>query len=224
MGTYKDLTGQKFGRLTVIKDVGRDKWGSVRWECVCECGGVVTVPRYKLWSGYTKSCGCLNKDSIQIGAKKTEQNYFLSQLKYNAKKRGYPVTASDEELLRLAENNCAYCGVPPKRHDGAKRKNKGKSKHKGYNTDPSYYDAEPWYANGIDRVDNSRGYEPGNIVACCETCNRAKLEKSAADFIAHCRMVVEHQLTKVVQLPPPNQPRQHDVPEDGEVEELGMVG
>ena len=66
MGVIRDLTGQKFGRLLVIREVetpegkdGKKRW----WLCKCDCGN------YKIASAYTlinkkgtKSCGCLIKE------------------------------------------------------------------------------------------------------------------------------------------------------------------
>lgn len=57
----KDLTGQKFSRLTAIKMVGKENH-RVIWECVCECGNKCKVQSTSLISGNTKSCGCLSKD------------------------------------------------------------------------------------------------------------------------------------------------------------------
>ena len=58
----EDLTGQRFGRLTVIKrDEDRvDKHGrhTAMWVCKCECGTIKTVAGGHLKSGHTKSCGC----------------------------------------------------------------------------------------------------------------------------------------------------------------------
>lgn len=61
MGLRIDLTGKKFGRLTVIKENGR-RHGEVCWECKCECGNVVTVPSYTLRIGETQSCGCYQRE------------------------------------------------------------------------------------------------------------------------------------------------------------------
>ena len=58
----KDLTGQKFERLTAIKIAGRIR-RSVLWECKCECGNICFVESYNLTSGHTKSCGCLKSIS-----------------------------------------------------------------------------------------------------------------------------------------------------------------
>lgn len=53
----KDLTGQRFGRLTVIRY--HDKLnGHFRWECACDCGTVKIVSGHSLKGG-ARSCGCL---------------------------------------------------------------------------------------------------------------------------------------------------------------------
>jgi len=65
MGKRIDLTGQRFGRLEVIHDAGRDKQNSANWKCCCECGNNIVVSSHSLRSGNTKSCGCLQKDIIK---------------------------------------------------------------------------------------------------------------------------------------------------------------
>ena len=56
----KDLTGQKFGYLTVIKDSGkRDANGTVKWQCKCDCGNYHLVATTNLINGNTVSCGCV---------------------------------------------------------------------------------------------------------------------------------------------------------------------
>lgn len=54
-----DLTGKKFGRLTVIEDTGKRKNGQVVWLCKCECGNETEVRSQHLKSNMTKSCRCL---------------------------------------------------------------------------------------------------------------------------------------------------------------------
>lgn len=61
--TSEDLSGKRFGRLTVVKAIGRNKWHDSMWECMCDCGNTVTVAAGKLKSGHTKSCGCLARDT-----------------------------------------------------------------------------------------------------------------------------------------------------------------
>lgn len=57
----RNLTGQTFGLLTVIKraDGSRLKGRHVVWECRCECGKTKNVASDMLISGHTSSCGCL---------------------------------------------------------------------------------------------------------------------------------------------------------------------
>ena len=64
----RDLSRMGFGRLTVLKEVGRNKRGQAKWECQCECGKKVIIDSGNLCQRHgTKSCGCLNSgdDSIQ---------------------------------------------------------------------------------------------------------------------------------------------------------------
>lgn len=58
----KDLTGQRFGRLTVIAE-GDRVLGRRAWVCKCDCGSEVTVVMRNLNKNGTKSCGCLRKDN-----------------------------------------------------------------------------------------------------------------------------------------------------------------
>ena len=57
-----DLTGVKFGRLTVIENVGKAKSGNYIWRCQCECGDTKDVVAGNLCCGSVKSCGCLVRE------------------------------------------------------------------------------------------------------------------------------------------------------------------
>ena len=66
MGRKIDLTGQTFGKLTVLEEAPeRNKSGSVCWICKCECGNTVVVSGDNLRRNHTKSCGCQRKESAQ---------------------------------------------------------------------------------------------------------------------------------------------------------------
>ena len=58
----KDLTGQRFGRLTVIKRNGTNQHRRAIWRCKCDCGKYKDVCAAELLSGNTKSCGCWFKE------------------------------------------------------------------------------------------------------------------------------------------------------------------
>ena len=61
---YGDLSGQKFGRLTVVER-GEDLNGSIHWWCECDCGNKVLVDQYNLIYGTTKSCGCIRRQAAK---------------------------------------------------------------------------------------------------------------------------------------------------------------
>lgn len=57
MPPRKDLTGNRYGKLTVIRSIGKSKKGSYLWECFCECGNKTVTRVDSLKNGHTKSCG-----------------------------------------------------------------------------------------------------------------------------------------------------------------------
>ena len=67
-----DLTGQIFGRLTVIKREENANDGHARWLCQCLCGNTTIVSSNVLKKGNTKSCGCLNRE---VASEKAKNNY-----------------------------------------------------------------------------------------------------------------------------------------------------
>lgn len=68
MGEIKDLTGQKFTRLTVKCRGPNNKNGNAQWWCECDCGNqeLKLIVGTRLTSGETKSCGCLQKEIASI--------------------------------------------------------------------------------------------------------------------------------------------------------------
>ena len=59
---FIDLTGKKFGRLTVRGRIGYLYGGDVAWSCECKCGNQKTIVGASLRNGLTKSCGCLSRE------------------------------------------------------------------------------------------------------------------------------------------------------------------
>ena len=64
--SFKDLTGKKFGKLTVICKEYTDKNRNIYWKCKCECGNTAIVRGSALKNGNTKSCGCLIYESKNV--------------------------------------------------------------------------------------------------------------------------------------------------------------
>lgn len=58
----KNLTGQNFGKLTVVHALPQRKNGQVQWRCKCVCGNYTTIITSYLTRGDTKSCGCYKKE------------------------------------------------------------------------------------------------------------------------------------------------------------------
>jgi hypothetical protein len=59
MGKRIDLTGQRFGRWTVIEEAGKTEQGQGLWKCLCDCGTNGIIRGAELRRGHTHSCGCL---------------------------------------------------------------------------------------------------------------------------------------------------------------------
>lgn len=55
----KDISGQRFGKLTARSYVGRNAYGKALWRCECDCGGETITTLGSLMAGRTRSCGCL---------------------------------------------------------------------------------------------------------------------------------------------------------------------
>lgn len=77
-------------------------------------------------------------------------------------KRDRRWTLTNEQALELIKGDCYYCGSP----------------------------AFPM--NGIDRIDNARGYTPGNCVSCCKDCNFGKGTKTIDEFLEWIDRVQSH--------------------------------
>lgn len=142
MGQKIDLTGQVFGRLTVLKDTGKRNLSKrIIYLCECECGNQVEVDRLNLRQGSTKSCGCLKIEKL------TKHSLSNSKL--------YRIWA---DMLQRCENE----NSPNFRYYGAK----------GISVCPKWHNFKAFsdwamgngYKNGlsIDREDVRGNYEPSN--------------------------------------------------------------
>lgn len=90
MAIVKRLENQKFGRLTVIKEVGRTKSGSTTWLCKCECGCDKVVSSSSLLHGKTQSCGCIKREqNIEMFFTHGETHSPLHKLWAGLKNRCY---------------------------------------------------------------------------------------------------------------------------------------
>lgn len=74
----KDLTGQKFGRLTALKPTKKRSGHNIIWLCQCDCGNIYEVSSNSLCRNLTKSCGCLRKE--RTAETHTKHGYSKHQL------------------------------------------------------------------------------------------------------------------------------------------------
>lgn len=84
MGKIKDLTGQKFGKLTVIGYAGKAERGRSLWLCECECGNRKVIPAKYLLHNDAKSCGCSQHQKPRTT---TDDDQRLSNTLQNMKSR-----------------------------------------------------------------------------------------------------------------------------------------
>jgi hypothetical protein len=60
----QDLTGNQFGRLTVVRSEGKGNYGKYLWLCRCSCGNTIISSTSQLNNGNTRSCGCLKREMV----------------------------------------------------------------------------------------------------------------------------------------------------------------
>ena len=170
-----DITGKRFGRLVALSKVDGKSNPRVKWSCLCDCGRIVYVTTNALQSGFTNSCGCLATETRhRLGYGMSSFNFLIYSMRRGAEKRGYTWELSEEQVADITKRNCFYCGVKPYQE---------MSRGRSYGV---------YIYNGLDRVDNSRGYEIDNVVACCGQCNRAKMAMSYQGFIEWLERIADY--------------------------------
>lgn len=172
--------GEKWGKLTILAEAGRTKIGERLVKCRCDCGKITHRRSTYIKDGSIVSCGCYTR-GVMKGRKlgywrKTKHGTpdnsarmgIYTHYKCKAKRFGQAFNLKPDEFATLTKMNCHYCGDSP---------------NQVYNFKGSR-GVVPitclW--NGVDRVDNTRGYELDNVVPCCKRCNAAKNTMSLDEF------------------------------------------
>ena len=102
-GRVKDLTGQRFGKLTVISDTGKSNHYGKIWLCQCDCGNTKEVDSNKLRMKSVTSCGCVRRDLTEYKSRHLEGQQFgqLTVLEYAGK---------NKYSQSIWKCQCNYCG------------------------------------------------------------------------------------------------------------------
>ena len=173
-----DLTGKKFGKLTV-KEFAGNKNGLRYWLCECECGNTKQIRRDHLTKGYTKSCGC----SWRLSRKNHNnwQGYedisldFFNTIKRNSIRRGIVFNITIEylwELFLKQNKKCALSGLELTFSEIRKDKTK--------------------QTVSIDRKNSNIGYVEGNVQWVHKQINIMKNKLSDDEFIWFCEQVIKN--------------------------------
>lgn len=157
-----------------------------RWHGLyeCSCGKTCVTDNSKVRTGKRKSCGCARKEWLSGPGQKYNNDKKLSpeqkeQRSKEAVYRAYKHRADNkknikfeltfEEFCSYFDKSCVYCG------------------------ETLSCEYEGFRYNGIDRIDNSLGYNKDNCVPCCQECNYQKSDYSVEQFLARVRKIVEYQ-------------------------------
>ena len=175
MTRRKDITGQKFGRLTALRPHHTDDKGRLFWVFLCGCGKEHIANGRQVVNGkHGVSCGCYKKEQCLLrrgDPGETGFKYMLRTYKSGAKNRGHIFELTDGEFRYFSQQDCFYCGKSPS-HEWVKT-SETSEENRAYVL---------YRANGIDQIEPGKGYTTNNVVTCCSNCNRAKLSLSQSEF------------------------------------------
>jgi hypothetical protein len=171
-----DLTGKKFGKLTVKELVGT-KNGIRYWLCECDCGTSKEIRRDHLTKNMTKTCGCGAHPSKSDH--KSWRGYgdipldFYSNIRRGAESRNIEFNISIEYLWETFLNQNGMCAL------SGKPLNFGRIvKDKKTQT------------VSVDRIDSKIGYIEGNIQWVDKVINIMKNKLNETEFFKICKEIV----------------------------------
>ena len=151
MSKVIDLTGQRFGRLTVIERQGSNTVGRAVWLCKCDCGKSIVVLGKNLRNGSIVSCGCLRADKVAAinrshGKSHTRLYYVWMGMKRRC------VDPAHKAYYRYGARGITVCNEWA--HDFEAFRDWAITN--GYDENAAYGKCT------IDRIDNNKGYSPEN--------------------------------------------------------------
>lgn len=145
------MEGHRFGRLTVISEAPASKGGR-RWNCRCECGGEITARSGDLRRGKYVSCGCAKKERVAT--------YRGQQITHGATIGGKE--SPEFTVWMKMRDRCGNPNSPAYRYYGGR----GITICERWQSFAAFLEdvgARPSAAHTLDRLENDRGYDPGNV-------------------------------------------------------------
>lgn len=180
----KDYAGQTFNDLTFLEPTEYRRRNRILWKLKCVCGNETMKVAVDVIRGVTKSCGCKTSElRAEAGRKSRKLDPKISSAR-SIWRRVYSDGCDFETFLTLSQRPCTYCGSLPHRVHNVYDMNK---------RNPKTEEADFIY-NGLDRIDNSKGHLPSNVVPCCTNCNMMKASLSVNTFINHIKLIYSHQM------------------------------
>ena len=176
---YKKITdeaGNTYGKLRIIKRVSNNKQG-IWYECLCDCGNTVNRLISSLKANEKKNIISCCNECFGLPKGESAFNVYYLSYKKGAIKRNIEYILSEEDFRDIIFKECYYCGEPATR--------------------PIYtFMKGGLRVNGVDRVDNTKGYNKENCVSCCYKCNYAKNTHSKEDFLNWIKRVYEYNFSR----------------------------
>jgi len=197
-----DLSGQKFGRLIVLKNTRTKINGRTFWHCQCECGKKIYVRQYSLRDGNTKSCGCWKVEAARNYMKKNRQKYQNGTCNPNYK-HGDASGGYISRLRRIWGNMKIRCRDPKAinyRYYGGKNISVCPQWSKDYRAFKMWALANGYRNNlTIDRINNDGNYEPSNCqwISNCENSAKSQRDRKLAKWQSQKAGIQEIPLVKL---------------------------
>lgn len=188
--------GDKFNKLIVIEFIGKNIHGHKRFKTICDCGNFTETLGSHLIQGNTKSCGCLHIQNHLKPKGVAAYKRLFTRCKKGSKRKSkiYEFHLDLDQFIKIIKQNCYYCNSVPIKYNPYLKKD-GNFRDKPMT---NFTIERSWvYINGIDRLNNNKGYTLENSVPCCIPCNEAKMDRSFEEFINHAKKITEFQMSKL---------------------------
>lgn len=149
MAAFQNLQNRRYG-LLVVRDRDNSQPGIVRWNCICDCGNVLSIRGGNLRSGNTKSCGCVRNEMTGRRSLKHGQSV------------GYKSTP-EHRAWKQALNRCRNSKLKSWEHYGGRGISVCPEWEASFQAFFDHVGNRPSPVHSLDRINVDGNYEPGNV-------------------------------------------------------------